>query len=82
MDVDESLHIQNRPKYNHDYNNYSNNTYNQNRWNENKKPETQTTQQNHPQNKTEPTGTVNQPANKTMLLNNIEDDHLLDQNAE
>jgi len=48
MDVDESLQIYNRPKYNQCYNNYSNNNYNQNRWNQNKNPETQTTQQNHP----------------------------------
>jgi len=59
MDAHESLQIQNRPKYNQGYNNYSNNNYNQNRWNQNKKPEAQTTQHNYPQNKREPTGTVN-----------------------
>jgi len=82
MDVDECLQIQNRPKHNQSYNNYSNNNYNQNRWNQIKKPETQTTQQNHPQNKRKPTGAVNQPANKTMQLNNIEEDHFLGQNPE
>jgi len=58
MEVDESLHIQNRPKYNQGYNSYSNNNYNQNKWNQNKKQETQITQQNNPQNKREPTGTI------------------------
>jgi len=47
-----------------------------------KKPETLTTQQNNPQNKREPTGTVNQPANKTMRLNNIEENHFLDKSQE
>jgi len=42
----------------------------------------QTTPQNIPQNKRKPTGTVNQPANKTMRLNNIEEDHFLGQNPE
>jgi len=47
-----------------------------------KKQETQTTPQNNPQNKRDPTGTVNQPANRTMRLNNIEEDHFLGQNRE
>ncbi|XP_070854707.1 uncharacterized protein [Drosophila suzukii] len=82
MEVDESLQIQNRPKYNQGYNRYSINNYNQNKWNQNKKQETQTTPQNNPQNKREPTGTVNHPANKTMRLNNIEEDRFLGQNPE
>lgn len=76
MEVDESLQVQNRPKY-QNYNNYNNNNYYQN-----KKAQAQTTQQNQPQNKREPTGTINQPANKTMRLNNIEEDHFLGQNPE
>jgi len=81
MEVDESLQIQNRPRYNQGYNSY-NNTYNQNKLNQNKKQGTQTTPQNNPQNKREPTGTVNEPANKTLRLNNIEEDHFLGQNPE
>jgi len=82
MEVDESLQIQNRPKYNQGYNSYGNNNYYQNKWNQNKRQETQTTPENSPQNNTEPTGTVNQPASKTMRLNNIEEDHFLGQNPE
>jgi len=84
MEVDESIQVQNRANngYNQNYNKYQNNNYSQNKWDQTKKFETQNTQQGQAQNKRVPTGTVNQPANKTMRLNNIEENHFFDKSQE
>jgi len=78
MEVDKSIQVQNRANngYNQNYLKYQNNNYIQ------KKLETQNTQQGQAQNKRVTTGTVNQPANKTMRLNNIEENHFLDKSQE
>jgi len=83
MGVDESIHVQNRANngYNQSYIKYQNNNYSQNKWDQTNKFETRNTQQGQAQNKRVPTGTVNQPANKTMRLNNIEENHFFRQNS-
>jgi len=84
MEVDESIQVQNRANngYNQSFNKYQNNNYSQNKWDQTKKFETQNTQQGQAQNKRVPTWTLKQPANKTMRLNNIEENHFLDKSQE
>jgi len=81
MDVDPSLQIQNKPSNNWQTNTnwgrYNNNYYqNNNRSNYYRKNQAREKTQAQ---KGEPEGTVNQLANKVTILNNINEDHFLDQ---
>jgi len=87
MDVDPSIQLQNKPSYNRQPNNNwqannnrgrYNNNYNQNNNRSNYYRANQNKEQTEAQ-KREPDGTVNQPANKVTILNNINEDNFLDQ---
>jgi len=81
MYVDPSLQIQNKLSNNWQTNTnrgiYNNNYY-QNNNRSNYYRTNQTREQTQAQ-KRDPEGTVNQPANKVTRLNNIDEDHFLDQ---
>jgi len=87
MDVDPSIQLQNKPSYNRQPNNnwQANNNrgrYNNNYYQNNNRSNNYRANQNKEQTqaqKREPEGTVNQPANKVTRLNNINEDHFLDQ---
>ncbi len=81
MEVDPSFQIQNRPRNNWQTNNNQgryNNNYYQNNNRQNYYRPNQTREQTQAQ-KREPEVSSNQPANKVTRLNNINEDHFLDQ---
>jgi len=92
MEIDESIQYQNRPNnnFNRGNNNRQNyiNYYPRNNYNQNQAQKTNISagqnkpSEPHPPLKRESTGSTNQPAQKNMRVNNIEEDHFLDQNPE